>query len=283
MVHDGFDEATGDLRHARGVDRPAAAMAEEPQQVWEVKTAFSADRGPTRRGRVTLRRPRVARGVQGTAARADGAVAPRTPVKAPQQTALTSQGVDMASAAMAATPPTVAARSGDGYVVPHLVEVTAAAHGIVTSLAVAPRDVVRSGQLVAVLQRLSSTGERGCDQLAVIAPVSGIVTRCWAAPGDVVSGRWPILAIASSQDVMVVAHVSSDRLPRLHRGAQVEVLLGEAERATVAGAIVSVIDGLELGVQGDGTSGRACVVVSLPTAPAAAVWPGSFARVDLPW
>jgi hypothetical protein len=79
-----------------------------------------------------------------------------------------------------------------------------------------------------------------------------------------------------------VAHAKETRDPAPPRGAQVEVLLGEAERVTVAGAIVSVIDGLEPGVQGDATSGRACVVVSLPAAPAAAIWPGSFARVDLP-
>lgn len=200
----------------------------------------------------------------------------------------TTSGASRAPAGGMATPaldilsPTAAAvRSREGYVVPRFVEVTAGTHGILTSLAVSPRDVVHRGQPIATLERLAPTGEAVRDRVTIEAPVTGLVTRCWAAVGDAVSGTWPVLSIASAQDVMVVVRFPSHDAARLRRGARASVLLRGAARAIVQGTIVSVVDALPPDGRGGEPGRRACVVVSLPAAPPAGIWPGSGARVDI--
>jgi multidrug resistance efflux pump len=179
------------------------------------------------------------------------------------------------------SPTASAVRSGEGYVVPRFVEVTAGAHAIVTSLAVAPRDVVHRGQTIATVEQLGAGGDGRRRQVSIQAPVTGLVTRRWAKVGDVVAGAWPILSIASSHEVMVAARFPSRDAAHLRRGASASVLLRGAARATVPGTIVSVVDAPEADAGRGEADRRACVVVSLAVAPPGAVWPGSGARVDI--
>jgi multidrug resistance efflux pump len=173
-----------------------------------------------------------------------------------------------------------AVRSLEAHVVPQLVDVTAGSHGIVISLAVAPGEVVHRGQPVATLESLSAPGQRG-GHVAVEAPVAGLVTRCWAMVGDVVSGSWPIMSISSPEDVMVVGRFSPDDAARIPRGAPANVVFHAADRATVPGTVVSVIEAVEPCAPEGAPDRRGCVVVSLLAAPPEVLWPGRDAEVEI--
>ncbi len=173
-------------------------------------------------------------------------------------------------------------RSLQGYVVPRFVAVTAGSHGIVTGLAVRPHEIVQRGQTIASLERLASHRERDSGDLVVAAPIAGLVTRCWVTAGDVVSGVWPIVPIASSEGVTVVARFSPESTARLRRGAPATVRFHSSTRATFPATIESVIEAPEpSAVEGAPDRRATRVVLSLPRAPATALWPGTAAQVEV--
>lgn len=174
------------------------------------------------------------------------------------------------------------ARSFEGYVVPTFVEVDASTYGILTSVEVAPRDVVHRGQTVATLDRLGRSRAGGGGRVAVVAPITGLVTRCWTTAGEAVARGWPIVSIASGEQVMVVARFSPEDVARLRRGDPATVRLRGAPRAGLTGVVESVIEGVEPG-RYEGASDRRTtrVIVALATAPAEALWPGTTAEVEI--
>jgi len=170
--------------------------------------------------------------------------------------------------------PTLApVRALEAYVVPQLVEVNAGTDGLVTAVDVAPHDVVRRGQRVAVLELLSRSHRGGRASIDVHAPATGVVTRCWVSPGSVVAATRPLIAIARSEEVLVVARFGPEHGARLRRGAAATVLFDGCER--LPGTIVRLWTAQEP----DPRTTRA--VVSLPAAPADALWPGTYADVEV--
>ncbi len=171
-------------------------------------------------------------------------------------------------------------RSLEAHVVPHLVQVAAGMDGIVSSV-VAPHDIVERGQTVAVLERLWPRDDH--DQHATVtAPVPGFVTRCWAKAGDLVGRTWPILYIASRDDVLVVARFTAETVTRLRRGSRAAVFLVAGGREPLSATIMSVVEIPEAGASEGASAPRsAAVVLSLIHAPVEALWPGSAAQVEV--
>jgi biotin carboxyl carrier protein len=169
-------------------------------------------------------------------------------------------------------------RSFEGYVLPHLTDVTAGTAGVVSSILVSPHEVVQPGQTVAVLERLSSCGGEDRSRVAVKAPAAGLVTRCWATTGELVGANWPILSIARSEDVMVVARFPPGHSARICRGCAATVLLAGEEREAFPASILTVIEAPDADAP-DARSAR--VVLSFPAPPAKALWPGTPARVEI--
>jgi len=164
--------------------------------------------------------------------------------------------------------------------VPRLVEVAAGMDGIVSSI-VAPHDVVEHGQTVAVFERLWPRDDHD-QHVAVPAPVRGLVTRSWAKAGDLVGRTWPILHIASGDDVLVVARFAAETVTWLRRGSRAAVFLVAGEPEPLSATVMSVIEVPEAGAsEGAQESRSAAVVLSLPHAPVQALWPGSVARVEV--
>jgi multidrug resistance efflux pump len=171
-------------------------------------------------------------------------------------------------------------RSLEAHVVPHLVQVDAGTDGIVSSV-VAAHEVVERGQTVAVLERLSPRDDHD-QQVAVTAPVPGVVIRCWAKAGDLVGRAWPILHIASRDDVVVVARFAAETVARLRRGSNAAVFLVAGKPEPRSATIMSVVEVADTGAsEGAHASRSAAVVLSLPHAPVEALWPGSAAHVEV--
>jgi hypothetical protein len=171
-------------------------------------------------------------------------------------------------------------RSLEAHVVPHLVQVDAGMDGIVSSV-VAPHDVVERGQTVAVFERLWPRDDHD-QHVAVRAPIPGLVTRCWAKAGDLVGRTWPILHIASRDDVLVVARFAAETVTRLRRGSRAAVFLVASAREPLSATIMSVVEVPEADAsEGAHASRSAAVVLSLPYAPVEALWPGSAAHVEV--
>jgi hypothetical protein len=167
-------------------------------------------------------------------------------------------------------------RSLGAYVVPRFVEVTAAARGAVTSVLLGPREVVRRGQAVATLELLGSHGANTHGTVAVRAPVTGLVSRCWASPGEVVGPASPIMSVASAENVLVVAKFPAGSALRL---GSAMALLHPAAREAVPATIVSIIDSPNPGRGARRSPTR--VVISFTNAPAEVLWPGTPVRVDI--
>jgi hypothetical protein len=169
-------------------------------------------------------------------------------------------------------------RSFEGYALPHLVDVSAGRRRAVTSLLVSPHDVVRRGQTVALVEPVSP-GHDGCE---VKAPVAGLVIRCCAATGQPLAGNWPILTIASSENLLVVARFAPGNLSRIRHGDTATVRFGGGEGVALAARIVSAVEAPDPDPSADGRDGRSIrVVLSVPDAPPKALWPGTPARVAI--
>jgi multidrug resistance efflux pump len=169
-------------------------------------------------------------------------------------------------------------RSFEGYVLPHLMDVTAGTHGVVSSILVSPHEVVRRGQTVAVLERLVPRPDESRCRVAVTAPAAGLVTRCWATTGELVGATWPILSIASSDDVMLVARFTPGHTAWIRRGCAATVTLAGDEREAFPASILSVIEAPDASAPG-ARSTR--IVLSFPAPPAKALWPGTPAQVEI--
>lgn len=175
-------------------------------------------------------------------------------------------------------------RSTRAYVLPRLVDVSSGTRAIVKSLAVAPQDVVKPGQTVAVLERIWPRVDGDHGDIDAKSPIGGLVARCRARVGDLIGGSWPILSIASGQDVMVMAHFPAESAPLLRRGLQGTVAIGNSPEPFPA-TIVTVIG------PGEGSSAEAPagdrlvrIVLSIPNASPEALWPGTPAEVEIfPW
>jgi multidrug resistance efflux pump len=170
----------------------------------------------------------------------------------------------------------------EAYVVPHLVDVAARTHGVVASVAATPHEVVGRGQALAVVERLSSVPGGQGRIVTVTAPVAGVVTRSWATPGDLVGQSWPILTIASAEDVLVVARFPGASSGRLRRGDRATVCVGGGASGPHPATIISVVGPLgdtEAGVAPDARCTRA--LLSFPNPPAEALWPGIPAQVEI--
>lgn len=180
----------------------------------------------------------------------------------------------------AAALPTLATtlRSLEAYVLPNLIDVTAGAAGIVSSLRVGPRQIVERGQTLATVRRVALLpGRRAEAVFSVRAPVAGVVTRSWPRPGELVGGSWPLVSMASSEDVMLVALFPPESAPRIRRGDAAAVFLAGAAGAFPA-TVVNVIEAPELAVAEPPVTR---VVLSFPDAPASALWPGMPALVHV--
>jgi multidrug resistance efflux pump len=162
-------------------------------------------------------------------------------------------------------------------VVPHFFEIAAAAPGTVTSIFVDRRQVVRRGQTLAIVEpaALHVVGER--RGVALRAPAAGLVARRWASPGDVVGRGSAVLSIASAEDVLVVAKFRAGTSQLLGRGAT--ALLHGAGREPLLATVTSVVEAPEWAEGDDAAPTR--VVLSLPRAPAEALWPGTPVRVEI--
>jgi hypothetical protein len=185
-----------------------------------------------------------------------------------------------ASALTASIPSCATLRSLEAYVVPHFVDVTAAARGAVTSILVEPRDAVRRGQTVAMLEPLGRRREPEHGAVPLTAPVTGLVIRRWASPGDVVGHASPVLSIASADDVLVVAKFPAGTSAWIERGSAA-ALLHPGARGPLPATIVTIVEAPEWGHEVDGCPAR--VVLSLPDPPADVLWPGTPVRVEIPW
>jgi hypothetical protein len=170
-------------------------------------------------------------------------------------------------------------RSLEAYVVPHFLEVPAGVRGTVTSV-FQPRDVVRRGQTVATLEPLGPRREHEHCAVPVKAPVTGLVTRRWASPGDRIGPASPVLSIASAENVFVVARFPAGTSSWFGRGSAA-ALLHPGARGAVPATIVSITEAPEWGGGADGCPTR--VVLSLPSAPPEVLWPGTLVRVEIQW
>jgi hypothetical protein len=185
-----------------------------------------------------------------------------------------------ASALPPSSPSCATLRSLEAYVVPHLVDVTAAARGAVASILVEPRAVVRRGQTVAVLEPFGRRREPEPRAAPLKAPVAGLVIRCWASPGDVVWRASPVLSIASTDDVLVVAKFPAGTSAWIDRGSAA-ALLHPGARGPLPATIVTIVEAPEWGRGVDGCPAR--VVLSLADPPTDVLWPGTPVRVEIPW
>jgi hypothetical protein len=179
--------------------------------------------------------------------------------------------------------PRVAARlrSVEAYVLPHLIDVTAGAHGTVTSVDVVPRAIVRRGQRLATLQ--PAEPRRDDDDCAVIvrAPVTGLVTRCRVSVGETLRRASPLVSIASSENVLVSAKFVAGCLAGLDRDSAAVVLHGKG-RDPIGASVISVIACEWALVDGpaDAADARSTrVVLSLSNAPPEVLWPGTPVEV----
>jgi len=164
---------------------------------------------------------------------------------------------------------------------PHLVEVSAGAPGVVTALAVAPRERVERGQIIAVVERLWPSPDAAGRTVVVRAPVAGLVTRTWATTGDLVSASWPIVGIATCDEVLVVARFPAAASRSVRRGDPATVHVRGNAPGTRPARVVSVSPPWGVG-EACMPEGRIThVVLSLPDAPTDAVWPGTPAQVEI--
>jgi hypothetical protein len=151
----------------------------------------------------------------------------------------------------------------------------------VTAVHFAPRQVVRCGQTVAKCQPLWPGAGRGRGATSHEAPVSGLVTRRWVTPGDRVWRTSPVVSIASSENVLVVARFAAGT-PVQAGSSSAAVLLDGSTRNALPATIITVVEAPEWAT-GDGEP-EACptrVVLSLPCAPAEALWPGARVQVEI--
>ena len=178
----------------------------------------------------------------------------------------------------AARPSTPTLQSIFACVVPHFFEVTAAGPGTVTSVLVDRRHVVRRGQTLAIVEPVGphAVGER--RGVALKAPTAGLVTRRWASPGDAVGRGTPVLSVASAENVLIVARFPARASLHLTCGSAAH--LHGAARGPLLATVVSVLEAPEWAKGDDASSTR--VVLSLPQAPAEALWPGTPVRVEIP-
>jgi multidrug resistance efflux pump len=187
----------------------------------------------------------------------------------------------VASTPLTASPPSSAPLSSlEAYVSAHLVDVSAGIRGVVRSVVVAPNDVVGCGDTLAVLDPVSPRGQRHDHAFKVNAPVAGLVIQCWAAPGESLTDHQPILTIARSDRVIVIARFPPGNRERLRAGASGTVrVAGDAAR-DVAATIVSAVEGPDADEAPGGRSTR--VVLSIAKAPPEALWPGTpaYVRID---
>jgi hypothetical protein len=114
----------------------------------------------------------------------------------------------------------------------------------------------------------------------VEAPVTGLVTRRWASPGDVVGRASPVLSIASAENVLVVAKFPAGTSLWFGRGSAA-ALLHPGAHGAVPATIVSIVEAPGWGRGADGCPTR--VVLSLSNAPAEVLWPGTPVGVEIQW
>ena len=182
----------------------------------------------------------------------------------------------------ASSPSSTRQRSLEAYVLPHLVDVTPGVHAIVKCVLVEPHGVVRRGQTVAVLDRLLTQREEDPDQLVIEAPAAGLVTRCWATAGDIVAGAWPIVSIASAENVFVVARFAPDSMARIRVQGAASVRLIGAKPEAFPATIVTVVEAPDEGAVLGGRDARSIrVVVTFSDAPAKLLWPGTPVHVEV--
>lgn len=195
----------------------------------------------------------------------------------------------MASIATTSFPPTAptpstpcALRSVEGYVLPHLVDVSARAHGRVRSILVAPHDSVRRGQSLVVFDRAFDRSEDDHGAIIINSPVTGLVTRCWATQGEIVAGTWPLLSIASSENVLVVARFVAGNAPPIEPHGVATVLLSGREGDAYPARVMNVVMAPAPCAETGGPDTRSMhVALSFPDAPAKALWPGTPVVVEL--
>jgi multidrug resistance efflux pump len=183
----------------------------------------------------------------------------------------------------AAFPSSTPLRSLEAYVLAHTVDVSAGTHGVLKSVVVEPNDVVGCGQTVAVLEPVTRRGQTHDHGLAVKAPVAGLVIRWWAAPGESLGDDQPILTIARSEKVLVIARFPPGNLTRVRRGALATVRVGGDDGKDISATIISAVEAPDADAVADASGGRSTrVVLSIPEGPPEALWPGTpaYVRID---
>ncbi len=165
-------------------------------------------------------------------------------------------------------------RSLDGYVLPHLVDVTAGAPARVKAVLVSPHDVLRRGDVVASVEPLFAGGDQESRPIPIRAPVDGVVTRCWAMIGDIVGSIWPILSVASAERVLIVARFAAGTAAHIRTDHAALVIVGEEAFPAHVVGISGVTE-----VSASETSTR--VVLSFPDPPANGLWPGTPVVVEI--
>jgi HlyD family secretion protein len=172
-------------------------------------------------------------------------------------------------------------RSLEAYLVPHVIDVTAGAHGRVSTVFFGACQVVRCEQTVATCEPLGPRRQRERGTFSLKAPVTGLVTRRWVSPGDRVVRSSPIVSIASSANVLVVAKFPAGSSVTLG-GSSASVLLDGSARAALPASIITVVEAPEW-VPGDGAPDArpTRVVLLLPCAPAEVLSPGTPVRVEI--
>jgi HlyD family secretion protein len=173
--------------------------------------------------------------------------------------------------------------SVEAYVLPQLLEVAAGAHGIVAAVLVAPHDLVRAGEVVAIVEQLRPSVRDGADRtLCVKAPTDGLVTRCWVSAGDAVAASSPVLSMASSEEVLVIARFPAAAAADLCSGGHAQVRVPVTAPGTRSTKIVSVLRAMNDPGDEERTGARMTrIVLSLPNAPPEALWPGTPAAVEI--
>jgi multidrug resistance efflux pump len=180
------------------------------------------------------------------------------------------------------------ARSLEAYVLPRVVDVLPGRGGRVIALLVGDYGPVACGQALARLDRRWDPSPPRADdpielEAVVRAPTSGLVSRCWASVGEAVGPTRPLLSIASSEEVLVVARFARGALSRLRSGRPGLVAVVGSSREASPARIETIVEAPDRGgadrrVVDDGP---VRVVLRLASAPLEALWPGRPAEVEV--
>jgi len=193
----------------------------------------------------------------------------------------------MASSSICVSPTSSrTAHSLEAYVVPRVVDIVTGTPGIVTTVLVHEYDLVVRGQSLVNIERGWETWPQWSDEVAlecVKAPTSGRVVRFWAAAGDAVGPMRPILAIASSEDVLVVARFAHGTGAWLRSAGGASVLIGGSSAKTIPAKILSIVEVPDGADEEDPELARGAirVVLHLGSVPDEALWPGIPVLVEV--